>query len=159
MTGKTAFKASMMEDAADGDGIYLDASALAKLYIPEPESESLEACLRGRRDLLISELTITEVISALARRRREGELSATQLFLVRDAVLAAGAGSFRRLDMSPAVHREAEQLLLGIASVALRALDALHIALALSGSAKRIATFDARLRAAALHVGLKTVDL
>lgn len=139
--------------------IYLDASALAKLYIPEPESESLEARLRGRRDLLISELTITEMVSAVARRRREGALSTTQLFLVRDAVLAAGAGSFRRLDMSPAVHREAERLLLGIASVALRALDALHIALALPGSATLIATFDARMRAAALHAGLKAIDL
>jgi predicted nucleic acid-binding protein len=159
MTGKTASKASLLRDAADGGGIYLDASALAKLYLPEPESESLEACLRGRRDLLISELTITEVVSAVARRRREGALSTAQLFLVRDAVLAAGGGSFRRLDMSPAVHREAERLLLGIDSVPLRALDALHIALAFSGAATRIATFDARMSAAAWHAGLKTVDL
>jgi len=151
----------MVQDAGGADtGIYLDSSALAKLYLPELESDSLDAFLRGRRDLLISELAITEVLSAVARKRREGALNASQAYEIRDAVLAdADSGSFGRLDLSPLIHRQAERLLLHVESVALRTLDALHVALALHGSATYIVTYDTRMRAAALHAGLKPVDL
>ncbi len=139
-------------------GVYLDSSALAKLYVPEPESDALDALLRGRRDLLISELAITEVMSAVARKRRDGMLTAAQTFEIRDAVLAdADSGSFYRLDLNPSVHRQAERLLLNVESVALRTLDALHVALALQGSASYVVTFDARMRDVALHAGLKAV--
>ena len=149
-----------LETGGADTGIYLDSSALAKLYVPEPESDSLDTFLRGRRDLLISELAITEVLSAVARRRREGMITAHQALEIRDAVLAdADSGSFHRLDMSPVVHREAERLLFQIESVALRTIDALHVAAALLGSATYVVTFDARMRAAALHAGLKTFDL
>jgi predicted nucleic acid-binding protein len=148
-------------DAPGADaGIYLDSSALAKLYVPEPESDTLEAFLQGRRDLMISELAITEVLSAVARRRRECMITARQAFDIRDAVLAdADSGSFHRLDMSPVVHREAERLLFHIESVALRTLDALHIGAALLARATHVVTYDARMRAAALHAGLKPLDL
>jgi predicted nucleic acid-binding protein len=151
----------MVQDAPGADaGIYLDSSALAKLYVPEPESDRLEAFSRGRRDLMISELAITEVLSAVARRRREGMLNAQQALEIRDAVLEdADAGCFHRLDMSPVVHREAERLLFQIESVALRTLDALHVAVALLGSATHVVTYDARMRTAALHAGLKTLHL
>ena len=150
----------MVQDTAGGGtGIYLDSSALAKLYVPEPESDRLDSFLRGRRDLMISELAITEVLSAVARRRREGMLSASQASEIRDAILAdADSGSFSRLDLSPLIHREAERLLLHVESVALRTLDALHVALALQGSATSIITYDARTRAAALHAGLKVIE-
>jgi predicted nucleic acid-binding protein len=141
-------------------GIYIDSSALAKLYVPEAESERVDAFLRGRRDLMISELAITEVLSAVARRKREGVLDATHAYEIRDAVLAdAESGSFRRLDLDPRVHREAERLLLGGESLSLRTLDALHVALALSGPVSYVLTYDARMRAAVLHAGLKVIDL
>lgn len=143
-----------------GLGVYLDSSALAKLYLPEPESEPLDAFLRGRRDLMISELSVTEVISAVARRKREGALRAAQASRIRDAVLSdAGSGSFRRLDLSPAIHRAAERMLLTTESIALRTLDALHIALAVSGEATRVITFDGRMEAAAVLHGLHVVRL
>ena len=150
-----------MRDALAVDaGIYLDSSALAKLYVPEPESDALENFFRDRQDLLISELAITEVLSAVARRRREGMLTASQSLEIRDAILAdADSGSFHRLDMSPIVHREAERLLFNIESIALRTLDALHVAVALLGSATYVVTYDARMRAAALLAGLKALDL
>jgi predicted nucleic acid-binding protein len=151
----------VLEDTAGAEiGIYLDSSALAKLYLPEPESDGLDALLRNRRDLLISELAITEVLSAVARKRREGMLNESQVLEIRDAVLAdADSGSFCRLDLSPVVHRQAERLLLHGGSVALRTLDALHIALALHGSATHVATFDVRMRAAALHAGLRAIEV
>lgn len=141
-------------------GLYLDSSALAKLYLPEPESDALEAFLLGRRDLTISELAITEVLSAVARRRREGMLTAHQALEIRDALLAdAESGAFHRLDMNPAVHREAERLLFNLESLALRTLDALHLAVALLGAATQLVTYDARMHAAAAHAGLNTVEL
>jgi predicted nucleic acid-binding protein len=141
-------------------GIYLDSSALAKLYVPEAESDRLDGFLRGRRGLMMSELAITEVLSAVARRKREGVLNADQALEIRDAVLTdADSGSFDRLDLSPAVHREAERLLLATDSLSLRTLDALHVALALSGAATHVVTFDVRMRAAAAQAGLRVIEV
>jgi uncharacterized protein len=140
-------------------GIYVDSSALAKLYVPEAESDKLDAFLHGRRDLMISELAVTEVLSAVARRKREGVLDAAHAYEIRDAVLAdAESGSFHRLDLNPRVHREAERLLLGVESVPLRTPEALHVALALSAPVSYVLTYDARMRAAVLHAGLKVIE-
>jgi predicted nucleic acid-binding protein len=148
------------ESTASAPGIYIDSSALAKLYVPELESEALDHFLRGRRDLMISELSITEVISAVARRRREGALSVKHANQIRDILLSdAGSGSFRRLDLSPGIHREAERMLLSTESLPLRTLDALHVALAVSGQAKRVVTFDSRMSQAAVLFGLQVVQL
>jgi len=93
--------------------VYIDASALAKLYVPEAESERLDTFLRGRLGLMISELAITEVLSAVARRKREGELRPELANQIRGALLAdADSGSFARLHLDPAVHRDAERPLL-----------------------------------------------
>jgi predicted nucleic acid-binding protein len=148
------------EPATSKTGIYIDSSALAKLYTPEPESDTLDRYMQGRRDLKISELCITEVVSAVARRKREGAITAKQASEIRKALYNdAQSGSFQRLDISPAIHRHAEQMLLATESVALRTLDALHIALALAMDAQLLVTFDSRMAdAAALH-GLEVVDL
>jgi len=42
------------EDPLEG-GVYLDSSALAKLYVTEVETEDLESFLVGRTDLMICE--------------------------------------------------------------------------------------------------------
>lgn len=160
MAGKNEAEKLPADSSTPDPGVYIDSSALAKLYVPELESELLDHFLRGRSDLMISELSITEVISAVARRRREGALDANQANRIRDAVLSdAGSGSFRRLDLTPAIHRQAERLLLSTESVPLRTLDALHIALAVSGEARRVITFDGRMAEAAVLHGLQVVDL
>mgnify|MGYP001599118780 CR=1 FL=1 len=161
MVGPSETEASAGAPAPPDDaGIYLDSSAFAKLYVPETESERLDAFLRGRRDLMISELAITEVLSAVARRKRERELRTDQANEIGDAVLAdADSGSFKRLDLTPLVHREAERLLLATDLLPLRTLDALHLALALSGSATHVLTFDRRMREAAAQAGLRVIEV
>lgn len=150
----------MAKALAVDTSIYLDSSALAKLYLPEAESDVLDAFLRGRRGLVISELAITEVLSAVARRKREGQLGAKHANEIRDAILAdADSGAFRRLHLDPEVHRLAERLLLVLESLPLRTLDALHIALSLSGAASHILTFDNRMKEAAAQAGLNLVEL
>ena len=138
--------------------VYIDASALAKLYVPEAESERLDTFRHGRLGLMISELAITEVLSAVARRKREGELRPELANQIRGALLAdADSGSFARLHLDPAVHREAERPLLATDSLPLR--DALHIALAFSGRATHVLTFDRRMREAAVQAGVSVIDI
>jgi len=133
---------------------------LARLYVTEGDSDEVDSYLRGKTGLMISELAITEVLSATARRKREGELSADAANRIRDALLSdADSGTFVRLDLEPAVHREAERLLLMTTVVPLRTLDALHLALAFSGAATHVLTFDRRMREAALQSGLNVVNL
>jgi uncharacterized protein len=155
-------ESSAVDDAAPSADIalYIDSSALAKLYVPEAESDKLDAFLRGKVGLMISELAITEVLSAVARKRREGELKPELANRIREALLAdADSGSFARLHLDPAVHRAADRLLLTAESVPLRTLDALHLALAFSGTASHVLTFDHRMRQAALQSGLHVIDL
>ena len=139
--------------------LYVDSSALVKLYVPEIGSDEVDSCLQGKLRLMISELTITEVLSAVARRKRDGGINSGDANRIRDALHAdAESGAFSRLHLEPAVHREAERLLLATA-VPLRTLDALHLALAFSGGATHVLTFDNRMRDAGVHHGLTAVEL
>ena len=135
----------------------MDASALAKLYLPEPESDDLNRRLRGYRQTLISDLGVTEMVSACARRRREGTLERDAVSLIHRAILdAIDAGIFLRLTLDPSVHREAERLLM-LDAVALRAADTLHLALATEAGANTVVTYDQRLAGAARRLGLQTI--
>jgi predicted nucleic acid-binding protein len=135
--------------------LYCDASALAKLFAPESGSDELNRLLVGRDDVLVSDLGMTEVVSALGRRVREGALpSATARIIHRQLLAVAAQGAFRRVELLPATHREAERLLLGSENAALRAADALHLALALGAGAGTVLTFDRVMARAALEQSL-----
>src|SRR5262249_36714692 len=54
---------------------YLDARALVKLLVPEPESDDLNRALIGLIDVIVSDLALTEVASALGRRVRDKRLT------------------------------------------------------------------------------------
>jgi len=126
-----------------------------KLFVPEPESDEFNRRVEGRTDLLLSDLTITETAAALARRLREGALSREIARRVLHAVLErVNDGAYDRVELTGDVHRHAERLLLSLVEVPLRAADALHLALATSARAGSLASFDARLAAAARATGL-----
>ena len=135
--------------------LYLDTSALAKIYVQEPDSDALDEALLGRRDLLISELALTELTSAVARHARERLLTPAggrrvyqQLFRDLDA------GEFRLLDLTSATHREAERLLLTVGRhMPLRAADSLHLASAALADARALVTYDRHMHAAATALG------
>lgn len=135
--------------------IYLDASALAKIYVTEEGSEKLEAALLDRRDLIVSDLSVSELTSALVRRVREAELPASHAQRVYQRVLRdVTGGEFRGAELTAEVHREAERLLMGLGRhVALRAADTLHLALAGLGGARVVVTFDRRMAAATRTLG------
>ncbi|MBP1602748.1 MAG: hypothetical protein H6Q06_2899, partial [Acidobacteria bacterium] len=51
--------------------VFMDSSALAKRYIEEPGSEVVEEILSSAASLGVSVICLSEVISALCRRRRD----------------------------------------------------------------------------------------
>jgi predicted nucleic acid-binding protein len=133
--------------------IYLDASALVKLFVPEPESDTLNQALEGTEDVIVSDLALTEMASALGRRTREGLLTyAESRRLYREAEKLAA--SCQRAELTPPIHRRAERLLLTSRKVPLRALDAMHVAMALDSKAATLVTYDPRLRSVAASQGL-----
>jgi predicted nucleic acid-binding protein len=113
--------------------------------------------VQGRHDVLVSDLAVTEAMSALSRRVREGSLTRAIAGRAQRALLGSlDGGVYQRVELTRDVHRRAEHFLLERMDTPLRALDALHLALATSAGAASMAAFDARLRAAARAVGLAT---
>ena len=135
--------------------LYCDTSALLKLYLPEQGSDEFNAIVEGRGDVLVSDLSVTEIISALARRLRRGSLTREAARHLQHAIVGRlDEGVYHRLELTRDVHRRAEHFLLSLSETPLRAADALHLALAVSARAASLASFDARLAAAARAVGL-----
>ena len=120
---------------------YLDASAIVKLAVAEPESAALRRYLRRRPTLVSSALSRTEVARALlplggtAVERGEQVLSRIDLIRISDRVLR-DAGRLR--------------------PESLRSLDAIHLATArlLRADLDRLVTYDARMSTAAADAGL-----
>jgi predicted nucleic acid-binding protein len=132
--------------------VYLDASALVKLFVPEEESDVLNQALAGLTDVIVSDLALTEMASALSRRMRERRLTreeAQRLYREASKLLA----SSHRAELTPPIHRRAERLMLSLAGP-LRTPDALHLATALDAEAATVVTFDPRLRDAVASQGM-----
>jgi uncharacterized protein len=135
--------------------LYCDTSALLKLFLPEPGSDAFNEVVEGRDDVLVSDLAVTEIVSALARRLRQGALARDAVGRVHHAIVGRlNGGGYRRVDLTREVHRRAEHFLVNLLGTPLRAADALHLALATSGRAASLASFDARLAAGARAAGL-----
>jgi predicted nucleic acid-binding protein len=111
--------------------------------------------VEGRNDVLVSDLAVTEIVSALAHRLRQGALARDAARRLQHAILGRlDEGVYPRVELTRDVHRRAEQFLLRLPETPLRAADALHLALATSARAASLASFDARLAAAARAIGL-----
>ena len=111
--------------------------------------------MEARDDLLVSDLAVTEIISALARRLRQGSIAREATGRLQHAILGRlDDGMYHRVELTRDVHRRAEQFLLSLPETPLRAADALHLALATSARAASLASFDARLASAARAIGL-----
>jgi prevent-host-death family protein len=135
--------------------LYLDATALARLYLPEPGSATFDRVLRGRRDLTVSELAVTELMAGFAGRRG-GERMKSAAGQLQGAVLEdLESGCFRRVELSPSTHRAAERLALPLADAsAAGPARALHLALAMTAGVAGIVSFDSALARGAEALGL-----
>jgi predicted nucleic acid-binding protein len=136
--------------------VYLDTSALVKLYVVEVGSEDVIDAVSGARLVATSAIAYVEAIAAFARRRRERALKPSEYRLVRRA-LDRDWERFVRLAVSEALIHSA-------AAVAeryrLRAYDSLHLASAmlLQENLHEPVSFlcwDTRLASAAARAGLR----
>ncbi|HEU5315669.1 MAG TPA: type II toxin-antitoxin system VapC family toxin [Chloroflexota bacterium] len=122
---------------------YLDSSALVKLAVREAETAALRRFLRSRPARVTSALATVEVLRTVRRYTTEGRaeraaervLAGTTRLALDEDILAAAAR------MTPA---------------ALRSLDAIHLAAALSlgRDLAGLVTYDERLAEAALEAGV-----
>jgi predicted nucleic acid-binding protein len=55
--------------------LYLDTSAMVKLYAEEPASDEVQSATYEERAVVVSEIAYVEARSALARKEREGSFS------------------------------------------------------------------------------------
>lgn len=126
--------------------VYLDASAIVKLVLAEPESEALRSLLSDRPRRLSSRIAEVEVSRAVARVAQPGDDAQVRLvlsglqFVELDADVAGVAASFTL--------------------PALRSLDAMHLASALvvAPELDAFVTYDARLADAGRTAGLEVVS-
>lgn len=123
--------------------VYLDASALVKLVVPEPQSAALAAYIENRSSLSSCTLSGVEVVRAV------GPHGAVQVLTAREL-----------LDEIDLVQLDDELLdLAGKLEGPIRSLDAIHIAAALEfGEAlEAVVTYDRQMARAAEALGLSVV--
>jgi predicted nucleic acid-binding protein len=133
--------------------VYIDTSLLVPYYCPEALSEAAEQMLRSDPRPALSDLVEVEFFSALGKKVRAGEMSAAdagrtgERFLghVRQALYARVAVERR--------HYETARVWLARFALPLRALDALHLAIA-DGEGLRLATADDDLSRSAKRLGV-----
>ncbi len=83
-------------------------------------------------------------------------MSEETVLAVQQAILERlDSGHFRRIELDSTTHREAERLLIMLATP-LRAADALHLALAVQTAARTVLTYDRRLADATRAAGLES---
>lgn len=126
--------------------IYLDSSALLKLLHEEPESAGLEEWISDRAQLpmISSELAQVEVLRACRRIDPDALPAARTLLTGLDLVPLTGV-----------LSKAAE-----VGDVALRSLDAIHLAsaLCLGGGLSAFVVYDRRLYDAAAAAGLEPLS-
>jgi predicted nucleic acid-binding protein len=118
--------------------------------VREAESDDLRRAVTGQH-VVVSDLAITEVTSALHRLGREGVLTHADVVVVL-AAMQRGINAAEMFTITPVTQYLARQMF--ALDVPLRTLDALHLAAAVQSNCQMLVTFDYRLRDAALAIGL-----
>lgn len=137
--------------------LYLDTSALVKLYVREAGTGRVRKAADAAKALATSVVAYAEARAAFARLSRERRFR-SPLHRRRVAALDGDWGHYQVVELVPTVARTAGDL---AESHSLRGFDAIHLASALwlqsaySGEVRFLA-FDTRLAAAAVAAGLSS---
>jgi hypothetical protein len=135
--------------------VFLDSSALAKRYVQEAGSGRLEDILSSASSLGVSVICVSEIVSALCRRRREKKLRAQEYAKAKRALFEDVEDS-SVVNVTSQVVARAVQLL---ERWPLRSSDALHVASAAEWSADLFVSADERQCTAARAYGLRVEQL
>ena len=140
--------------------IYLDTSALLKLYIREADSEFVQAQVVSQDDPLpIWELQQAELINALRLKVFWDDIDANQadrLIAVFDQRMKRGQYFFPDIDRGD-LMATFRTLSRDTPRTGCRTMDILHIACALQLAPERFISFDERQRLLASGAGLKVL--
>lgn len=130
--------------------IYADSSALAKLFLSEPESEAFEA-FRLRRTIVSSELTRIELLRTARREERltSRRASVSPSDIARDAI--------DQLSLWP-IDEDVAEVAIDLPHPTLKSFDAIHVATALLIEPDSFVTYDEHQAEAARMVGLNVVS-
>ncbi len=138
---------------------YWDTSALVKLYAAEPDSALFAAeAMNAPTAVVTSRLAVYEAWATFQRKEAAGALqpgAARKLYAELQQDVAAG--ELRLVELGDDVEREYGQVLAACYGqsppVALRTLDALHLASARAVSEIEVVATDKRVRCAAKALG------
>ena len=135
--------------------MYLDSAIIVKLLVREEDSPWFDRNVRGH-ELWTSELALAEVSSAILIKERTGRISVPERKSAFSRFEAMQEDEFVRFHpLSSGVVRHAAGLLTSChPDVALRSLDAIHLATAMMHPRGPMCTNDAKLRAAAKRMGV-----
>jgi predicted nucleic acid-binding protein len=137
---------------------FWDTSALIPLVVSEPSTVRVRRWLREDPDVVVWTLTRVELLSALARRRREEPEAASRLLAARQALLSAWE-QWSEVTAVEIVRRYAERV---VETHPLRAADALQVAAALVAAEEApgslpFVTLDRNLAEAAEREGFRVL--
>lgn len=133
--------------------IYADTSLLAAYYCPEPLSERAQRLLRRESEVAVSDLVEVELVSAIARKVRRGEMSRADAARAQETFLEhLEEGYFVRWPLERR-HFQIAREWLELTPLPLLALDALHVAMA-STHRVPVATCDRELATSARKLGV-----
>jgi uncharacterized protein len=131
---------------------FFDSSAFAKRYIDEAGSQAVDAMCAAATALALSVVCIPEILSALNRRVREGNLSPEQ-YVEAKTRFSEDVADATIVNLTPPVLARCTAIL---EQSPVRAVDALHIACAVAWEAELFVSADKRQIAAASKAGLRT---
>jgi len=131
--------------------LYLDSSAIIKLYKAEADSDKCRTIIGSERELVSARHAFVEVINAINRDetgRREQAIS--EFRELWDGIRIVEIDSLT-CEIAASLARE----------TGTRTLDALHLAAMwrAGGSSLTMLTFDTRLAAATRHLGMPVADV
>ena len=136
--------------------LYVDTSALVKLYVPEPESAAVQALVESAQVTAVSLVAFAEARAAFARKRRERAVKPKDYrLIVRE--FDDDWDHYFIVDVTEPLVKRAAQL---ADKHGLRGYDAIQLSSAIvlreqSGEAVSFCCFDGRLLRASRREGLK----
>jgi predicted nucleic acid-binding protein len=137
---------------------YVDTSVLIAYYCPEPLSQEAEAFLTTNVQPTISALTEIELFSAVSKKVRTKEMKRNDAGRVVARFLADIDNGYYSYLPVEATHYRLARDWVGMFSLPLRTLDALHLAIS-SSEGLEIVTTDPGLFKSAKALSLKAIFL
>ena len=132
---------------------FFDSSAFAKRYIEDQNSPDIDKYCLNATSLAVSIICIPEIISALARLKRDSKITSSQFKQGKQALFT---------DLSDAIICILNQTVIqktihALENCQLRAMDAIHIACALEWQSDLFITSDHKQYDAAKKLGIKAL--